>query len=112
MKYLVRVTKRLDNNYLLHYLLNHLLPFFINNRFLPSDLFVAQLTCTPGRKEVNYAPNPNFKGISGNFRIFGEIRVGADAGNNLEKEDETMSHRRRGRDRETQTRKSIIVTRR
>ena len=49
-----------------------------------SDFFVAQLTCTPGRKEVDYAPNSNFKGISENFRIFGEIRVGADAGDNLE----------------------------
>ena len=37
-----------------------------------------------GRKVVNYAPNSHFKGISENFRIFGEIRVSADARDSLE----------------------------
>ena len=55
----------------------------MNNRFLASDLFVGQLTCTPGHKVVDYAPNSHFKGISGNFRIIGEIRVNADAGDSL-----------------------------
>ena len=49
-----------------------------------SDLFVGQLTCTPGRKVVDYAPTSHFKGISGNFRLFGEIRVSADARDSLE----------------------------
>ena len=40
--------------------------------------------CTPGRKVVDYAPNSCFKGISGNFRTFGEIRVSAAAGDSLE----------------------------
>ena len=52
--------------------------------FLQSDLFVGPLTCTPGRKVVDYATTLYFKGISGNFRIFWKIRVSADAGDSLE----------------------------